>query len=382
MKVVVAPDKFKGTLSAPEVARAIAEGVAEVLPDAKLTLLPLADGGEGTLEVILAARGGERRILRVHGAAGTPVDAAWGVLHDARGDTAVLEAAQVVGFGTAGGCDVAGRGSQGLGELMRHCLDQGLLRFLIGLGGTSTNDGGAGLLEALGVALRDAAGRPIPPGPAGLANLASVDFAGLDPRLGDASITLLTDVDNVLCGPSGATFTYGPQKGVRDADLAVFDAWLARLARFGDGWRGQALSLAPGSGAAGGLGYALMLLGAVRRPGAEAVCELAGLDGALADANWAITGEGRSDAQTLHGKLPWVVRAHADRARVPVTLLSGEIDAALRGRLEAGFSGGCYALVDGPVTRAQALGETVRWLRVRAAEAARARLRILGRVLR
>lgn len=372
MKVVVAPDSFKGSLSALEAARAMAAGIARAVPDAACALFPMADGGEGTLDAVLHATGGERRVARVPGAAGETVEAAYGVIEDAAGRIAVIESAQVVGLPMAGASAVAQRSTRGLGELLRHCLEQGLRRFMIGLGGSSTNDGGAGVLAALGVRLLDASGRAVPPTPAGLAALARVDFSGLDPRLGQCDLTLMTDVDNPLCGPDGATATFGPQKGVRPEEVALFDARLAQLARLCDAWFGRDLSRAPGSGAAGGLGYAFMLLGARRRAGAEAVCELMQLDAAVDTADWVVTGEGRSDAQTLHGKLPLAVAELARRHGVPVTLISGRIDAAARAALEAHFDG-CFEAAPAPMPLAEALRDAAQLLADAAERATRAR---------
>jgi glycerate kinase len=367
--VVLAPDAFKGALSAQDAARALAEGIRRVWPEASLRLLPMADGGEGTLEAVLSATGGERRSTRVTGADGRPVAAAWGVFRQAGETVAVLEAAQVVGLTLAPAAPVEARTSQGLGELLRHGLGAGIRRFLVGLGGTSSNDGGSGLLAALGVRLLDGAGRALPATAAGLAGLAQIDFAGLDGRLAEAEITLLTDVQAPLCGPLGATAVFGPQKGVAPERVAVLDARLARLAELGDAWAGRPLSRQPGAGAAGGLGYALQLLGAAHRSGAEVVAELSGLDAALAAADWAITGEGRSDAQTRLGKAPWVVAEHARQAGVPVTLLSGALAADLA-ELAAHFDG-CFSITPGPLPLEEAMRQTAVLLADRAEQLAR-----------
>ena len=369
MKIIIAPDSFKGTLSATDAAGAIAAGIRQILPDATLQLMPLADGGEGTLDVVLSATQGERCTASVTGALGEAVSAAYGLLDDANGPIAMLEAAQVVGLTQAGNSNVMQRSTRGLGELIRQCLEQNVRRFMIGLGGSSTNDGGAGVLAALGVKWLDQSDAEIAPTPQGLALLHHADFSNLDARLAASEIVLMTDVDNPLCGPNGATATFGPQKGVRAEDVSMLDAWLAHLAQLCDAWAGGAVSQQAGAGAAGGLGYAFLLLGAQRRPGAEVVCELMQLDAALQDADWIITGEGKSDAQTLHGKLPLVVAQHARRVRVPVSLLSGAIETSSRAALEQVFNG-CYALVGEGVTVDQAMTETARCLRERARQMA------------
>ena len=369
LKIIIAPDSFKGTLSAADAARAIAAGIRQIMPDAILQLMPLADGGEGTLDAVLSATQGVRYTALVTDALDTPMSAVYGLLDDANGPIAMLEAAQVVGLTQAGKSDVMQRSTRGLGELIRYCLKYNVRRFMIGLGGSSTNDGGAGLLAALGVKWLDQTGKEITPTPQGLALLHRADFSNLDARLATTEITLMTDVDNPLCGPDGATVIFGPQKGVRSEDVPILDARLARLAQLCDAWAGQAVSHQPGAGAAGGLGYALLLLGAKQRPGAEVVCELMQLDAALQEAGWVITGEGKSDAQTLHGKLPLVVAQHAKRACVPVSLLSGAIEANSRTALEQTFNS-CYALVGEGVSRAQAMHETARYLTERARQMA------------
>jgi glycerate kinase len=367
LNILIAPDSFKGTLAALPVAQAIAAGIRLALPQAQIQLLPLADGGEGTLDAVLYATSGKRRSALVSDALGTPMHAAYGVIGSGPEMTAIIEAAQVVGLSQAGTSDVALRSTRGVGDLLRHCLDGGMRYFLIGLGGSSTNDGGAGLLAALGVQFCDAAGAALAPHPQGLAALHHIDWSGIDARLAACSITLLTDVDNPLCGIEGATAVFGPQKGV--TDVALFDARLQRLAQLGDAWAGRALSQQPGAGAAGGLGYALLLCGARQRSGAEALCELMQLDAALAQADWVITGEGQSDAQTLRGKLPWVVAQHARRAQVPALLLSGMIEDASRAALEQAFSD-CYALVGDGVTQAQAMQDAAGCLTERARQIA------------
>ncbi len=360
MKILIAPDSFKGTLSALAAARAIETGIQRVLPDAITHCLPLADGGEGTLDVLLFAAQGERKTAQVTDANGYLIEADYGLLTEAQGTIAALEAAQVVGLSQAR-IDVARRTTRGVGELLRLCLDQGVRRFLIGVGGSSTNDGGAGLLAALGVRLLDAAGNAIEPSPHGLAALDRIDFVALDVRLAECDITVLTDVANPLCGLTGATAVFGPQKGVQAVQVAAFDTAIAQLARLCDAWAGSAVSQQAGAGAAGGLGYALMLLGAKRRSGAEVVCEYMQLDARLANADWLITGEGKSDAQTLHGKLPLVVANHALAARVPAILLSGAIEAESRALLEQKFVG-CFSVVSEGVTLDEALRDPARCL--------------------
>jgi glycerate kinase len=351
--VVIAPDSFKGSIDAPGVCDAIASGLRRVWPDADVRARPMADGGEGTLDAVLAAVGpaGQRRRETVVGAAGDPLDAPYGLLAGTDTPVAVIEIASIVGITDADGMRVPvdARTSRGAGLLMRALLDRGVTRFMIGLGGSSTNDGGAGLLEALGLALLDGAGRPVQPTPRGLASLARVDASRLDPRLASAAVTIMSDVNNPLCGSRGATAIFGPQKGVRPDEVATIDATLARFATLAGAAVGRQVAEQPGAGAAGGLGFALQLVGGRFASGAEVVADLVGLDAALAGADWAIAGEGRSDAQTLLGKAPLVVARRAARAGVPVTLLSGAIDASAIPAIAPTFAG-CFALPGGPTT--------------------------------
>ena len=303
--IVIAPDSFKGSLDARAVSAAIASGLSRVWPTAEIRACPMADGGEGTLDAVMS-RGGDRFVRRVPGAGGRARDAAYGIVERPEGRTAVIEAAEVVGITDpdAMKVPVGARATQGIGELIRALLDLGVRRFMIGLGGSSTNDGGAGMLVALGLRLLDAGGAEAAPSPAGLASLARVDAARLDPRLAQSSITIMSDVNNPLCGESGATAIFGPQKGVAATDVRSIDSVLERFATLTERAAGSSAAARPGAGAAGGLGFALQLVGGAFRSGAEVVADLIGLDAALAGAHWAFTGEGRSDAQTLLRKAP------------------------------------------------------------------------------
>ncbi|QDQ29113.1 glycerate kinase [Chitinimonas arctica] len=354
--IVLAPDSFKGTLSATAVANAMADGIRRVRPQADLRMHPMADGGEGTLEAIAAAVSAQWRHGTVVDLAGKPVEARWLSLADG---TAVLESAEVIGLGRAGDSEAARRDSTGLGQLLGHVLTAGFRRVLIGLGGTGSNDGGAGMLQALGARLCNAQGQAIGAGPAGLADLASIDLSGLDPRLQNLSLLGLADVASPLSGPQGATAVFGPQKGVAVAEVARFDGYLARLGDLGDAARGAAYAAEPGSGAAGGLGWAMRILGAKLVPGAARIAELQGLDRDLAQAGWALTGEGRSDAQTLLGKVPCLVAARAAHFGVPTVLLSGSLDDASLSVLKPHFHA-CLALCDGVTSQDEAMRDAAR----------------------
>jgi glycerate kinase len=348
--VVIAPDSFKGSLSAPEICGAIAGGLRRVWPQVEVRACPMADGGEGTLDAVLT-RGGERRTREVTGAGGRKRTAAYGIVEAAEGTTAIVEAAEIVGITDPDGMavDVAARSTTGMGEMIRALLDARVRRFMIGVGGSSTNDGGAGMLAALGLAIVDGAGQAVAPTPLGLASAARADASVLDRRLSESAITIMSDVNNPLCGERGATAVFGPQKGVRPDDIATVDATLSRYAALVERAVGRQVADRPGAGAAGGLGFALQLVGASFRSGAEVVADLIGLDAALDGATWAFSGEGRSDRQTLLRKAPFVVAERARAARVPITLLSGAVDGAALPELSKVFSG-CFALPSGPMT--------------------------------
>jgi glycerate kinase len=353
--IVIAPNSFKGSLDARAVAAAIARGLARVWPAAEIRACPMADGGEGTLDAVMS-RGGDRLVRKVAGAGGRARNAAYGIVETPEGRTAVIEAAEVVGITDPDGMNtpVGGRATQGIGEMIRALLDLGIRRFMIGLGGSSTNDGGAGMLVALGLKLVDANGGDVAPTPIGLASLARVDASGLDPRLAQSSIAIMSDVNNPLCGERGATAIFGPQKGVAAADVGSIDLLLGRFATLAEGALAASAARKPGAGAAGGLGFALQLVGGEFRSGAEVVADLVGLDAALAGAHWAFTGEGRTDAQTLLRKAPYVVAERARSAGVPITLLSGAVDSAALPALARVFAGS-FALPSGPTTLAQCI---------------------------
>ena len=343
MRVLVAPDKFKGSLRADEVAAAIARGLATRGMDAELC--PIADGGDGTVDAAVAS-GFARRPLSATGPTGLPVDTAWA----RSGVTAVVELADVCGLvrlpdGVLRPEDAT---TLGLGEVLRAALDDGARRVVIGLGGSASTDGAAGLAQALGVVLRTADGDALPSGIGGgrLAEVAEVDLAGL--ALPDGlAVEVACDVDNPLLGPSGAAAVYGPQKGADPAAVARLDAALASWARvLGAATGTTGREDEPGAGAAGGVGYGVLtLLDARLRPGFDLVAELLGFDDRLAGADLVVTGEGRLDAQTLNGKGPAGVAARAAAAGIPVLALAGSV-ALGADELAAAGIGAAGALAD------------------------------------
>ncbi len=366
MKIILAPDSFKGSLSAEGVCAALEVGLRRVLPDAGIAEIvkrPMADGGEGTLDAVshaLAGTGARRKQALVRNAAGQSAEAGYALIKHGIYEAAMIEVAQIVGIEDAHNLAVAvgDRTSYGVGELMRLLVGEGIRHFFIGLGGTSTNDGGAGLLAALGVKFTGTFRRDVEPTPNGLAKLISVDVTGLDARLADCEITLLSDVNNTLIGERGATAIFGPQKGVSASDVARVDGIIAAYAERLEAALQRSAKDKAGAGAAGGLGYALQLLGAKFESGAQTVARLIGLADACKNADWLITGEGRTDAQTLLGKTPFaaaqIAREHGNLG-LKATLISGGVDPASLQALNAAFNGGCFSLVPGPMTLDQAV---------------------------
>ncbi|MEQ1594497.1 MAG: glycerate kinase [Casimicrobium sp.] len=366
MKIVLAPDSFKGSLSADGVCTALELGLRRVFPnatDAEIVKRPMADGGEGTLDAIVAAlagTGARRKQALVRNAAGQSAEAGYALIRSGIYEAAVIEVAQIVGIEDAQNMavPVGDRSTYGVGELIRLLLAEGIRHFFVGLGGTSTNDGGAGLLAALGVKFTGTFRREIEPTPNGLAKLISVDVTALDPRLAECEITLLSDVNNGLLGEHGATAIFGPQKGIAAADVARVDGVIEAYAERLEAALQRSAKSKPGAGAAGGLGYALQLVGAKFESGAQTVARLIGLADACKGADWLITGEGRSDAQTLLGKTPFaaahIAREHGNKT-LKATLISGGVDATAHAELNATFNGGCFSIVPGPMTLDQAV---------------------------
>ncbi|MFD5735666.1 glycerate kinase [Streptomyces sioyaensis] len=345
--MLIAADKFKGSLTAVEVAEHVAAGLRRVRPDLDVAAVPVADGGDGTVAAALAA-GFTRHEARVTGPTGTPVTATFAL----RGDgTAVVEMAEASGLQHLpdGVFAPLTASTYGTGELLRAALDAGATSIVFGVGGSATTDGGAGMLAALGARLLDADGEPIAPGGGPLRELATADLSGLDPRLATTRIVLASDVDNPLTGPKGAPAVYGPQKGASEADVATLDAALAHYAEVlaqAVGPRAADVALAPGAGAAGGIGYgALVALDAVFRPGIEVMLDVLGFAPALARATFVITGEGSLDAQTLHGKAPAGVAAAARAAGLEVAAVCGRLQLMPQALRAAGIRR-AYALTD------------------------------------
>jgi glycerate 2-kinase len=362
--VVVAPDSFKGSLTAEEAARSIGAGVREVCPDARILLHPVSDGGEGLVQVLTPHLGGEQVTTRVHGPLpGTVVDARWILCREK--SLAVLEMAEAAGLLHVPPAqrDPKVTTTRGVGELISAALDAGVREIIVGIGGSATNDGGAGMAESLGVRFFDSGGIPLPPGGGALTGLASIDLSGLDPRVRGVRFTIAGDVANPLLGPRGATAVYAPQKGARAAEIPLLEAGLARLAALVETATGIEIGAVPGSGAAGGLGGGLIAFcGASFTPGIDLVLDLTRFDDVLTGADLVITGEGKLDAQSSSGKAVAGVVRRAQRHLIPVVALAGTAEGVDIAFLAVG------TLVNDRTTVAEAMGDAAGLLRKRTAE--------------
>ena len=355
---MIAPDKFKGSASAHDVANAVARGVRSVSPASELVLRPMADGGDGTVELFLDS-GAHAHTASVHDPRGRPISARFAL----DGDRAIVELASASGLvlESPEERDPWRADSRGTGELISAALDAGATSIVIGIGGSANNDAGIGLLRALGA-------KTVPAD--ALHGIERIDLSGLDPRLRTTRLLVASDVDNPLCGQNGASAMFGPQKGAKPGDVAKLDAALAGTADAMARALGRDLRNVPGAGAAGGVGFALLALGAELRPGVQIVAELCGLPEALRGATLCITGEGSIDAQTLRGKTVFGVARYATQAGVPVIALGGRIDTSVEAELAA--SGiVCEPILTTPMPLEQAMRDAVALIEAAAARVAR-----------
>lgn len=368
LRVLVAPDSFGGALDSVGVARAIAEGWRRTRPDDTIVTAPMADGGEGTLAAVRAALGdaAQERPVTTTDPLGRPIEATWLLVDGGRG--AFVEMASASGLARLAAVErtpesVRRASTRGTGDVIRAALDAGVTEITIGLGGSATNDGGTGILRALGGRLLDAAGAELAEGGAPLVELAAVDMEGLDPRLATTRIVIASDVTNPLCGPRGASATYGPQKGADPATVAELDAALATWGRAIETATGRLVADIPGAGAAGGTAAAFLGFShATVRPGVEVVAQLAGLPAALEAADLVITGEGRADAQTLSGKAAMGVATLASARRTPVILLTGGLGHGAEALAAVGALTLVQPIPDGPMDLSTAMAATARLL--------------------
>ncbi len=368
-KIVVAPDSFKGSLSATQVAEAIGEGIRRVLPQAEVVLAPLADGGEGTVEAFVTTAGGRAVPIRVTGPLGDPVDAFIGLIDS--DNTAVVEMAAASGLPLVpeDRRNPLMTTSYGTGELIRAALSLGCDRIILGIGGSATNDGGVGMIQSLGGRFRDEKGEEVGFGGGELSRIRSIDLSRLDSRLKTVSVTVACDVENPLTGPNGASAVFGPQKGATAEMVESLDAGLRNLAEVIRQDVGLDIENVPGSGAAGGMGAAaLAFLQAELRPGIEIVMDAARFDEKLEGADLMFTGEGRVDSQTLQGKCVSGVMRAARSHGVPVIVLTGGIEPDGYELLEHGALA-VLSIVDRPMTLTEAQDRATELL-ARAAEQA------------
>ncbi|MEA4883616.1 MAG: glycerate kinase [Clostridia bacterium] len=355
MRVVVAPDSFKGSLTAAEVCQGVEDGFRRVFPDADIVSIPMADGGEGTVQSLVDATGGRIVEREARGPLGAPVKAFYGILGD--GATAVIEMASASGLPLveSGRRNPLIATTWGTGELISAALDEGCRRFIVGIGGSATNDGGAGAAQALGAHLLDSDGMEIGPGGAELSRLARIDLSRMDPRVMESEFVVACDVDNPLTGPRGASAVYGPQKGATPEMVRKLDDALRNYSGIILRDLGMDINGMPGAGAAGGLGGGLVAFAhATLRRGVHIVRDTTQLREKMVGADLVITGEGRIDFQTLYGKTPMGVAEVAAELRIPVVVIAGSISDDARGLYDHGI-GALLTIVKGPCTVDQAI---------------------------
>lgn len=355
MKIIIAPDSFKGSLTAIEAANAIGKGIKNAFPAAETVLLPVGDGGEGTMETLVAATGGKIKTVRVTGPLNQLAEAAYGVLGD--GQTCVVEMASASGLHLVpeSGLSPLKATTYGTGELIRQALDDGFTSFIIGLGGSATNDGGAGMLQALGLKILDSEGDEIGFGGGALADVTRIDTGSLDPRIRTSSFIIATDVQNPLIGPDGASHVFGPQKGAYAEEVALLDRNLAHWADLVADVTGIGLHDLPGAGAAGGIGGAFQAFFPVQmKRGVDVVLDFIDLDSHLAGASLVITGEGQVDSQTAFGKTPLGVAQRARSRNVPTIILAGSVGKGTGVLHDYGVAS-IHSIVNGPMALAEAI---------------------------
>jgi len=371
MKIVLAPDSFKGSLSAVRVCSIMEQAMREELPDAEIVSVPMADGGEGTVDAIVRAVSGRMVELTASGPLGLPIRTGFGEISQNSERCAVIEVAGLFGLPmlTEEARNPLNTTSRGLGDAIRIALDMGYRRIYIGLGGSSTNDGGMGMLSALGARFYGATGEELRGFGRDLAGLRRIDLSGMDNRLMECTLIAASDVTNPLLGPQGATRVYGPQKGADSKMLDLLDEAMEKYADLLEGATVVRHRDSAGAGAAGGIGFALLTMGARIRPGAEVVGLLSGLDDQIRSADWVVTGEGSSDSQTLYGKLPIYVANRAKAAGKPTLLLSGSLGDDWQSLLP--YFAGCLSTVTRPSSLEECLLHAERNLHIASRNAAR-----------
>ena len=355
MKIVIAPDSFKGSLTALQVSEAIEQGFKKIFPDAEYEKVPMADGGEGTVQSLVDATGGQLLTETVTDPLGGKIEANYGILGD--GMTAVIEMAAASGLPLV---PIDKRNpmfttTYGTGDLIKAALERGCRRFIIGIGGSATTDGGAGVAQALGARLLDASGKDIEFGGIGLKNLAKIDMSTIDSRVAESVTVVACDVDNPLTGPRGAAHVYGPQKGATPEQVKLLDQYLEHFAVVVKRDLGKDVKETPGAGAAGGLGAGLMaFLNAELRSGIDIVIEASNLPARVSGASLVITGEGQLDEQTVYGKTPIGVAKVAKRSGIPVLAIAGGIKEGAETSYDAGIDA-MMSIAPGPISLDEAI---------------------------
>lgn len=353
MKIVVAPDSFKESLSAIEACRTIEKAIKKEMPKAKIEIFPMADGGEGILETLVYATNGKKIECEAKGALGERIQTEYGILGD--GKTAVIEIAKIAGLMQVPPSErnPMNTTTYGIGEAIADALEKGYREFIIGLGGSATNDGGLGMLQALGAIFLDEANESVPPLGASLSKIIKVDLSAIHHKLKESRIIVASDVMNPLCGKEGATYVFGAQKGVALEQMKELDLAMSSYAELIEAYLSKKYQHKEGAGAAGGLGFAFMLLGSQMQSGAELVAKTIGLREALADADWVITGEGKSDEQTLYGKVPSYISKLARENDVKAILISGSLGEGYEALYNEFMS--CFSIINKPMALEEAM---------------------------
>ena len=357
MRIVIAPDSCKGCLNALNVAQAMRRGVQRVYPESEIHMIPMADGGEGTVEAILSAVRGAEVKVKVTDPLGRPIEAMYGLIDN--GSTAIIEMAAASGLTLLADDEKnpSVTSTYGTGLLIKDALERGVNKILLGIGGSATNDGGAGLAVALGAKLLDSRGKELPPGGAALAQLACIDMSELSPFLSKVRIEVACDVQNPLCGPEGASAVYGPQKGANPEEVQKLDGALKNYGECLSAVAGRNLLELAGGGAAGGLGAgAVGFLGAELRPGSQIVLEVSKAEEKIKGADLVLTGEGRTDFQTAYGKVPVGVAALAQKYDVPVLVVSGSVEGPPNLLSDQGIES-CFSISEGPASLEEAFAK-------------------------
>jgi glycerate 2-kinase len=373
MKVVIATDSFKGCCTSMEAASAFEKGILNASPDAQIIKIPVADGGEGTVDAVVSGVGGKLHLVEATDPIGRRVSAQYGIIPNG---IAVIEMAAASGLPLVPKekRDPKYTTTFGTGEMIRDALDQGCRKIFIGIGGSATNDGGIGMAQALGVSFTDKNGKELGFGAGDIGSLAHIDISRLDARLSECEIVALCDVTNPLCGKTGATYIYGPQKGVKPEELSVLDSNLKHYASVILDQLGKDIADIPGAGAAGGLGAGLMTFCNARlKPGIETVLTLVGLETHLEDSDLVITGEGRIDGQSIFGKVPVGVARAAKKYNVPVIAIAGSIGDGAHAVYDYGIDS-ILSIVRGPIS----LEDSIANFKFLAEDAAERMMRIIN----